>query len=76
MASGATFHAKITADAREFIAQVEGAQEALKGLIQETKGAGKAGKSGTASNASKVKKEQKSAQQNAMRASDELHQKE
>ena len=76
MASGATFHAKITADAREFIAQVEGAQEALKGLIQETKGAGKAGKSGTASNASKVKKEQKSAQQNAMRAADELHQKE
>ena len=33
MASGATFHAKITADAREFIAQVEGAANSLNQLI-------------------------------------------
>jgi TP901 family phage tail tape measure protein len=76
MASGATFHAKITADAREFIAQVEGAQEALKNLVQETKGAGKAGKTGQASKANKAKKEQKTAQQQAQQAANDLHQKE
>lgn len=77
MASGATFHAKITADAREFIQQVEDASAALQGLVGAYKETGKASGATTGNKKGKKQAEQdiKSLQQEAMKAGSDAHKK-
>ena len=70
--ANASFHAKITADARQFIQQVEEASEALKQLSRaEEKAAG--GTSAAGQQSSKKRQEQKKTQQESMAAADRLH---
>ena len=67
MASGATFHAKITADARQFIQQIEESTKALSGLVKAT---GKTPKQ----NAKAAENEVKSAYQEAQSMATKAHQ--
>lgn len=75
MASGATFHAKISADAREFIEQVESASKALQGLVGAYESTGKATSSDSGSGKAKKRAESdiKSLQQQALAAGKEAH---
>jgi len=55
--NNATFHAKITADASDFVKQVESANEALTGLVGAYGKAGKASKGNPGKSASKAQKD-------------------
>jgi len=72
--ANASFHAKITADARQFIQQVEQANQALQELTKSQKAV--EGASGAKSAESKKRKEQKGTQQQAEQALEALHRKE
>lgn len=68
MASGATFHAKITADARQFIKQIEESTKALSGLVSAT------GKQATGAKGKQAEQEVKSAYQEAQKMANQAHQ--
>lgn len=68
MASGATFHAKITADARQFIKQIEESTKALSGLVSAT------GKKATGAKGKQAENEVKSAYQEAQGMARKAHQ--
>jgi len=75
--ANASFHAKITADARQFIQQVEQANQALQELTKATQESqsGRSGRAGKSAEAQK-RKEQKVTHKEAEQALDDLHQEE
>lgn len=73
MSNEASFHARITADAKQFVAEMQGAAAALATLVKQAESAGKVSTSGAKNEGAKAAREVQNVYNTARKEADKLH---
>lgn len=73
MSNEASFHARITADAKQFVAEMQGAAAALATLVKQAESAGKVSTSGAKNEGAKAAREIQDVYGTARKEADKLH---